>query len=431
MVINGASRRNVRFWVKHLQNDAKNDRAELREVHGLAADNLADALHEMEDDARQTRCKNFMYQANFNPAPGEHLNEHQWDRVFEIFEEHRGIPAGQPRVVIEHEKEGRVHRHVIWSRIIGEEGRAWPDSLDAKICHAAAREIERELGLERTVSPLDKDREGPRPPRAPKSYEMFRGLRNEIDPRDVTAEVTAIFRESLNAADFMAGLKQHGYDLVQGNRGYCILDRAGDVHSLPRRIEGINTKELRMFMRDIDLEALPTVEQAKAKFHERNLAERRADLATVQREIAWEDALAKAAVEKEKVLGRLVEPKPERVKPRAVGREQTARTAPAANSSRPIDLGRDSKISAALGKIAERTIGKTLDLVGEALESLVAPQLTPEQKRDGEAAAHEGRAEAEDRIDLSRYAAEHSQERQRQAQEREAGPHRDRDDRDR
>lgn len=428
VVINGASRRDVGFWVKHLENDEKNDRAELREVRGLAADNLADALREMQDDARDTRCKNFMYQANFNPCAHERLTEEQWERAFEIFEQHRGIPAGQPRVVYEHEKEGRTHRHVIWSRIILEDQRAWPDALDAKICHAAAREIERELGLERTVSPLDKDREGPRPPRAPKSYEMFRGLRSEIDPREVAAEITAIFRESTNAADFVNGLRLHGYELVQGDRAFCILDRAGNVHSLARRIEGINTKDLRAFMHGIDRDSLPTVDQAKVRFRERNIAERRADLATVQREIAWEDALANAAIEKEKAQGRFKEPVAERAQPQAVGREQTTES----EGTRPrTGLDRDIKAPAALGKTAERAIGGALDFVAGALGSLLAPQLTPEQKREGQIAERQRRAEAEDAAALSRYLADRALERQRLEQEREIGRQRERDDRDR
>jgi relaxase-like protein len=430
MVINGASRRNVGFWVKHLQNDAKNDRAELREVRGLAAENLADALHEMQDDARDTRCKNFMYQVNFNPCEHEHLTEAQWERAFEIFEQHRGIPAGQPRVVYEHEKEGRIHRHVIWSRIILEEHRAWSDGLDAKICHAASREIERELGLERTPSPLDKDRDGPRPPRAPKSYEMFRGLRSGSDPRDVTEEVTMIFRASLNAADFVNGLRQHGYELVQGDRAFCILDRAGDVHSLARRIDGINTKELRTFMQDIDRATLPTVDQAKARFHERNLAERRADLATVQHEIAWENALAKAAIDKEKVEGRFKEAGPKQVQPaRAVGREKIRQTEKAGGISTRAKP--DPNIHApALGKAAVRSIGKTLDFVGNALESFLAPQLTPEQKREGEIASRERRAEADEKSDFNRHQSQLAQERQRQEQGRVTTPQ-ERHDRDR
>jgi hypothetical protein len=209
----------VGFWAKHLANDKKNARAKLKEIHGLGATNLKDALFEMQEDARHTRCKNFFYQANFNPCAHERLTEEQWERAFEIFEKHRGIPAVQARVVYEHEKEGRVHRHVIWSRIDLENMKAWPDRLDAKVCHAASRETSEELGLERTISLFDKDREGPRPPRAPDSYEMFRGLRSGLDPRDIKAEVTGIFRESSNAADFAAGLRAHGYELVQGIAG--------------------------------------------------------------------------------------------------------------------------------------------------------------------------------------------------------------------
>lgn len=428
MVINGASRRNVRFWVKHLQNDAKNDRAELKEVRGIAADNLADALWEMQDDARDTRCQNFMYQANFNPCAHEHLMEDQWDRAFEIFEKHRGIPQGQPRVVYEHEKAGRTHRHVIWSRVILEEQRAWSDALDAKVCHAAAREIEQELGLDRTVSPFDKDRDGLRPPRAPKSYEMFRGLRSEIDPREVTAEVTRIFRESENAADFVNGLRQHGYELAQGNRAFCIIDPAGDVHSLARRIDDINTKELREFMRGIEREALPTVDQAKAKIQERNLTERRADLATVQNEIAWEEALAKAAIRKEKIEGRFKEPRPERTEGRAVGNEDERDSAARGPLLQPTAAIQGIRVATGLTKAAERTVAKTLESVGGAIESFFAPTLTPEQKREAELTTRETQAEIAAAKTAQRQADERTQEIRR---EQERNVQRGRDDRDR
>ena len=85
MVVNGASRRSVGFWAKHLANDKKNDRAELKEIRGLAAETLLDALLEMQEDAKHTRLKNTFYQANFNPSPGEILTEEQWQRAFEIF----------------------------------------------------------------------------------------------------------------------------------------------------------------------------------------------------------------------------------------------------------------------------------------------------------------------------------------------------------
>ena len=317
MIVNGASRRSVAFWSRHLANDKKNDRAELKEIRGLAATNLKDALLEMQEDARHTRCKNFFYQANFSPCPHERLTEDQWERTFEIFEKHRGIPPGQARVVYEHEKDGRIHRHVIWSRVDLETMKAWPDRLDAKVCHAASREISQELGLERRPSPYDRDREGPRPERAPKPYEMFRGLRSGIDPREVKKEVTRIFRDSAHAGDFVAGLQEHGYQLVRGDkRDFCILDKAGDIHSLARRIEGVKAKELREFMQGVERDALPSVEKARMRLLEGNLAERRADLATVAHEIAWEEKLARAAIEKEKIEGRFKEPTPREIRDR-------------------------------------------------------------------------------------------------------------------
>lgn len=309
MVINGASRRSVAFWARHLVNDKKNDRAELKEIRGLAATNLKDALLEMQEDARHTRCKNFFYQANFNPTAQERLTEEQWQRVFEIFEKHRGIPEGTARVVYEHEKEGRVHRHVVWSRVNLDTLKAWRDGNDAKVAHAAAREIERELGLQRTIGPFDKEPDAPRPERGPKTWEMFRGLRSGIDPREVKKEVTRIFRASEHAEDFVEGLHAHGYQLVRGDkRDFCILDRAGDVHSLARRIDGVKAKELREFMQGIERDALPSVEKARMRLLEGNLAERRADLATVEHEIAWEEKLARAAIEKEKIAGKFKEP---------------------------------------------------------------------------------------------------------------------------
>lgn len=311
MIINGASRCNVAFWNRHLQDRKKNDRAEVKEIRGVGADNLKEAMLEMLSDATHTRCKNFMYIADFSPTADELLSEDQWDYAITTFEKHRGIPEGQPRVVVEHEKEGRIHRHVIWSRIDLENMKAWSDSRDAKICHAASREISEELGLHRSVSPFDKDLEGERPARHPKHWEMYRGMMSGLDPRDITAEVTSIYRESMSPSDFIAGLQEHGYSIARGDRrNFCILDAAGDVHSLARRLEGVNAKELRTFMSGIDPALLPSITQAKEGYQELKIDLLRDDLAATRREIAWEDALAKAAIEKEEIERQFLEPTP-------------------------------------------------------------------------------------------------------------------------
>jgi hypothetical protein len=286
VVIKGASRRSIGFWAGHLRDTKANDRAEVVETRGLIADDLRGMMREMQDGASATRCRNFMYVASFNPCENETLTERQWERAFEIFEKERGMPEGQRRVVIEHEKKGRVHRHVVWDRIDTETMRAFPDSLDLKVCEAAKHKIEQELDLQRTPGLLHRDPALPPPQRNPPSWEMFRGQKSGIDPRDLKAEVTAIFRESHNAADFMAGLEAHGYQLCQGDRrGFVILDDAGHTHSLARRIDGITTKQLNAFMDGIDRAALPSVSQAREQHQERKIAGLEADRATVQRAI--------------------------------------------------------------------------------------------------------------------------------------------------
>jgi hypothetical protein len=309
IINNAGSRCSVVFWTNHLKNLEENERAELKQIRGLKATNLKEALLEMQEEAAVLpRLKNFMYHADFNPRAHERLTEKEWERAFEIFEKQRGIPEGTPRIVYEHEKEGRVHRHVIWSRLDVKNMRAFPDGLDWEVAHKAARKIEWELGLQRTIGPLDREPGTPRPPRAPKAWEMYRAMKTGIDPRDITAQVTELFHQSDNGKAFHAALEEHGYRLATGRRGLLILDSAGKEHSLAKRIDGTSTKELNAFMRDVDRGALPTVEQAKEQYRERKIAGLEADRATVQREIEWEEALAKAAIEKEKNERRFVEP---------------------------------------------------------------------------------------------------------------------------
>ncbi len=284
MYIKGASRRNAAFWVKHLQDTKGNERTEMIEARGLAATDLRGMLKEMQQDAELTRCKNFMYIAIFNPCVGETLTPKQWERAYEIFEQERGIPEGQQRIVIEHEKKGRVHHHVIWNRIDAENMRAFPDSLNLRVCTAAEEKIEHELGLEKTPAYLNRDPDLPPLQRNPKSWEMFRGQRSGLDPRDVTAEVTALFRESKDGPDFAAKLHEKGYELCQGDkRGFVILDQAGEAHSLARRIEGVKTKELSAFMAGVDREALPTVTQAQERYRREAIANDREEFSKVQK----------------------------------------------------------------------------------------------------------------------------------------------------
>ena len=142
--------------------------------------------------------------------------------------------------------------------------KAISDSHDARKNHAIAAAIAREFGWRKVPSPYDREPGTPRPKRAPKRWEMLRGAKTGIDPRQLKAQVTALRAQSETGQAFRTALESQGYELVTGDRGLLILDRAGKEHSLARCC-GITMAKLLAFMHDIDIKALPTLGQARAR----------------------------------------------------------------------------------------------------------------------------------------------------------------------
>ena len=264
MIISGGSRSNWRFFATHLTNKKDNDRVSVVEIRGLAGESVQEGLSEMAALASGTRCKNFIYHADLNPREDEHLTPEQWERAVDLLESKLGL-EGQSRVVVEHEKNGRTHRHVIWSRINPDTMTAISDSQNYAIHEAVARELEREFGHEAVRNTLTREAKEKRPDRNPKNWEVFRGNKSGLDPKAVTAEVTALWHGSESGAAFKAALESRGYILCRGEkRDFCIVDHAGKEHSLARRIAGVKAAELRARMTDVNRDALPTVDEGRA-----------------------------------------------------------------------------------------------------------------------------------------------------------------------
>ena len=121
MIINGASRSNGAFFSRHLMRADQNERVSVVELRGLAyAQDVPGAFREMKELAAGTSCKNYFYHANINTRPDEVLTPEQWAQAVDALERALQLD-GQPRVIVEHDKEGRTHRHVVWSRIAVEQ----------------------------------------------------------------------------------------------------------------------------------------------------------------------------------------------------------------------------------------------------------------------------------------------------------------------
>lgn len=265
MIIDGGARKNGKFFSVHLAKTEDNERVTVLEYKNLCSDTITDAFREMKSVAKATRAENYFYHASMNPREDEVLTPEQWEIAIDRLEANLGL-TDHARFQVEHVKEGREHRHIIWSRVDADTMTVVPAKNDYYIHMATARELEKEFGHQATPDLSI----GHRTEKTVQDWELFRAQESKIDPHQVAAEVTALYRQSDNGVAFVSGLEEAGYVLANGHRGYNIIDSYGDSHSLVRRLDGVKTAELRNYLADVPLESLPSVAEAAAIVRERN-----------------------------------------------------------------------------------------------------------------------------------------------------------------
>ncbi len=257
MIVTGGARKNSRWFATHLQRTDLGQTVSIAEVRGLAGNEILGWFRQMEAMALGTKGDNPFYHATINPREDETLTREQWEMAADVLENKLGL-QGQPRFIIQHEKNDRVHEHIFWSRVDADTGKIIRDSHNYDRHMRAADALEKEFGHEPT--PRGRGPEG----RNPLNHEVFRGKESGIDPYDVNVDIRSLWRQSDNARAFSAALEAHGFVLARGDRGYVAVDPAGDTHSVARRL-GIKMRDVEARMTgDVPLDALPSVEEAKA-----------------------------------------------------------------------------------------------------------------------------------------------------------------------
>lgn len=259
MIIKGGSRRSGQFFASHLMKTEENERVAVTEMRGLYADDLPEAFREMRLLASGSGCTNYFYHATLNPRVDERLTPEQWGMAVDTLERNLNF-TGHVRFVVEHEKEGRTHRHVVWSRIDPDTMRATPDSHNYLAHDRTRLELEQAFNHEPTAfTPQPSQRKS----RHIKDWEHFRAQSSAIDPREVRAAVTQLWQQSDSGPAFVAALEQRGYVLCKGDRrDFCVIDQAGDSHSLARRIDGVRAADIRTRLADLDRDSLMSVKEA-------------------------------------------------------------------------------------------------------------------------------------------------------------------------
>ncbi len=263
MIIKGKSVGGGDRLATHLTRADTNERVLVKELRGVAAEDLRGALLEIEAVSAGTRTTKPFYHASINTEAHERLTDEQRAHAIDTLEEKLGL-TGQPRVVVIHEKKGREHCHIVWSRIDLDRMAAISDSHNYRKHEEVARALELEFGHER-VQGAHVGRDGAeRPKRTPSHAEMLQAERTGISLDEVRAKITELWRSTDSGKDFAAGLAEAGFVLARGDRrDFVVIDPRGGTHSLSRRIEGANAKDVRARMADIDASRLPTVAEAK------------------------------------------------------------------------------------------------------------------------------------------------------------------------
>ncbi len=262
MILKGSQRGGAKQLARHLLNTAENEHVHAHDIRGFIADDLESAFQEAYAVSRGTRARQFLFSLSMNPPLQENVPTHIFEMAIEAVEQKLGLD-GQPRAVVFHEKEGRRHAHVVWSRIDTEQMKA----INLPHYKLKLRDLSKQLYLEN-------------------GWQMPRGFMDsrERDPSNFTLNewqqakrgghdpkaLKRMFQECWAIADsrqtFTKALKERGYTLARGDRrGHVAVDFRGEVYAIAKYV-GVRAKEVKARLGDAaDLMSVDQAKQAHAE----------------------------------------------------------------------------------------------------------------------------------------------------------------------
>ncbi|MBV9694875.1 MAG: relaxase/mobilization nuclease domain-containing protein, partial [Alphaproteobacteria bacterium] len=267
MIPFGSQRAEGQDLATHLLNAQDNERLEVVQVRGAVARDLHGAFAEWEAQAHNlTRCTNYLYSLSINPDQRQgRLSKEQYLDFIERAEERLGL-SGQPRAIVLHvKKDGhgvpREHCHVIWSRIDVERGKARHVAIDFEKLMAVTREFARDHGLRLPDGYYKDQKQDRRRGRQMSLYEKKQEDYGGVTMAQHKAQVTEAWNRRDTPRAFVRSLEELGYILATGERPYVLVDRYGNMNSLPKLIDDktVRTKDVRAFLeKKYPKDSLPT-----------------------------------------------------------------------------------------------------------------------------------------------------------------------------
>lgn len=259
MILKGSQRGGAAQLARHLLNAEENEHVEVYELRGFASEkSLSSALQEVVAISKGTRCQQMLFSLSLSPPIGEAVDIAAFDDAISKVENKLGL-TDQARAIVFHEKEGRRHAHVVWSRIDIDEMKA----INLPHYKLKLKEVSKQLYLEHGWPLPEGLKDTSR--RDPMSFsreEWQQAKRAKQDP----AQLKAMFQDCWSASDgrssFARALEERGFWLAQGDRrGFVALDYRGEIYPVSRWV-GQKTKDVAAKLGDHT--SLPSVADTKS-----------------------------------------------------------------------------------------------------------------------------------------------------------------------
>ena len=323
MIAKGTPHNNGARLARYMTKGKDGERAELWELRGFASPDVVDAFRSIHVIAEATKAQDPFFHVQLRNPEGDTLSRSQWEYAANRVERMLGL-KDQPRAIAFHvdEETGHEHMHVAWSRIDEETMTAKALPFYKERLKKISRELELHFGL--TLVPNERESSIKY---APTRDQEEQARRLGVDIHEVRQTIRNCYEHSDCGRSFEVALAQEGLLLAQGDRrDFVVIDYGGGIHALGKRILDASAAQVRDRLADLPREYLPGVEQARAfvdeqqRSRDQSMPQRMPD--THRDELAWQDALARAAIEREKVEGRFVE----KQQGRAAGKEADERS---------------------------------------------------------------------------------------------------------
>jgi hypothetical protein len=233
MVLRGSIRGGGSALADYLLRKDENETVQVIDIRGTSQpDNLKKSLIEMSLSVELSgRTKKGLYHVVINPRPGEDrvMTKEQWFRAAKIIEKQRGF-TGQKRVMVMHEKNGRLHMHVAWERYNHDTGLMVCNRHSNYGLKHCRRKIEIEFGHQLTD---EKNKERP-------ALKML---------------LAELWQQHSTGNEFLKAVEKAGYVVAkqEGRRPFSLINSKGRSFELVKEIPKVRTRHVRERLKGIQL----------------------------------------------------------------------------------------------------------------------------------------------------------------------------------